>query len=146
MTELRSEDEQSLRATSHWKLLLGIAVFVAIFLLMKDAEHQQRVVAAVFGAAVAFWITEALPVAITAFVSTVALVALGGLPHDKAFGSRFSSRLRCGCSPESLNTPWAIHRKLRNNGRTEFRKPSLRSRVHRFFSFFLVEALRLDER
>lgn len=85
--ELKTEDEESLRATSHWKLLLGIAVFLAIFVLMRNAEYEQRIVAAVFGAAVTLWITEALPLAITALLSTVALVALGGLPHEKAFGA-----------------------------------------------------------
>ncbi len=81
------EEEGANTRTSHWRLVLAGAVFLAVFFLMRNAEHQQRVVAAVFAAAVTLWMTEALPLAATALLSTVALVALGGLPHKEAFGA-----------------------------------------------------------
>ncbi len=43
--------------------------------------------AATFAAAVVLWITEAIPLAMTALLSTVALVVTGALPTKDAFGS-----------------------------------------------------------
>lgn len=80
-------DEGSVARTSLSRLAIGLIVFLVVFTLLRNADYQQRIVASVFAAAVTLWITEALPLAITALLSTVALVAFGGLPHKEAFGA-----------------------------------------------------------
>lgn len=80
-------DESSLVAPSAWKALTGVAIFILVYLLTSSLDHKQRAVAATFAAAVFLWISEAIPLAITALLSTVALVVTGGLPSKDAFGA-----------------------------------------------------------
>lgn len=84
--EIVSEEESS-PTTSPWRVAIGVLVGLAVYLLAYGLEPKQRIVAGVFGAAVVLWIAEALPLAITAMLSTVALVATGALPTKQAFGS-----------------------------------------------------------
>lgn len=49
--------------------------------------HEQRVVASVFALTVLLWVSEALPLAVTALLSTTLLVVLGGLEGKSAFGA-----------------------------------------------------------
>lgn len=60
---------------------------MAVYLLAGGLEAAPRTVAAVFAAAVALWVTEALPLAITALLATVALVVSGALPARQAFSA-----------------------------------------------------------
>jgi sodium-dependent dicarboxylate transporter 2/3/5 len=66
---------------------VGIAVFILVYLLTSSLDHKQRAVAGIFAAAVVLWITEAIPLAMTAMLSTVALVATGALGTKEAFGA-----------------------------------------------------------
>lgn len=67
--------------------LLGVAAFAGVFLLMGSYDMRQRMVAATFAAAVVLWMTEAIPLAMTALLSTVCLVVTGALPSKDAFGA-----------------------------------------------------------
>ncbi len=69
------------------KLLWGVGAFGVVWLLTGGLTDQQQVVASVFAATVALWVTEALPLAVTALLSTTLLVLLGGLPGREAFGA-----------------------------------------------------------
>jgi solute carrier family 13 (sodium-dependent dicarboxylate transporter), member 2/3/5 len=70
-----------------WKAVAGIGVFVVVYLLTSSLDPKQRAVAATFAAAVVLWISEAIPLAMTALLSTVALVVTGALPTKDAFGA-----------------------------------------------------------
>jgi sodium-dependent dicarboxylate transporter 2/3/5 len=84
--ETRS-DEANLVPSSPWKALVGVAVFVFVYALTGGLDPRQRAVAATFSAAVFLWISEAIPLAMTAMLSTVALVATGALGAKEAFGA-----------------------------------------------------------
>ncbi len=60
---------------------------LGVYLLAGGLEQGPRTVAAVFAAAVVLWVTEALPLAITALLATVALVVTGALPARQAFAA-----------------------------------------------------------
>lgn len=81
------EDESNLVPPSTWKAVAGIGVFIAVYLLTGSLDPKQRAVAATFAAAVTLWISEAIPLAMTALLSTVALVVTGALPTKDAFGA-----------------------------------------------------------
>lgn len=68
-------------------LIAGCVAGAAVFLLMGSFDLRQRFVAATFAWAVILWMTEALPLAITALVSTVLLVVTGAIGQKEAFGS-----------------------------------------------------------
>lgn len=70
-----------------WKAIAGIAVFAIVYLLTSSLDPKQRAVAATFSAAIVLWISEAIPLAMTALLSTVALVVTGALPTKEAFGA-----------------------------------------------------------
>lgn len=55
--------------------------------LLRPYSLQQQMVGAVFAATVALWITETMPHAMTALISTSALVLLAGIDEKKAFGA-----------------------------------------------------------
>lgn len=61
--------------------------FGLAWLLLAGFGHEQRIVGAVFAATVALWITELLPHAVTALLSTAALVFLAGIDEKKALGA-----------------------------------------------------------
>jgi len=67
--------------------LLSIIVFLVVYFGAGSLDPRQRSVAATFAAAVVLWTTEAIPLAVTALVSTVALVITGGLASKDAFGA-----------------------------------------------------------
>ena len=67
--------------------VLSVIVFLAVYFGGASLDPRQRSVAATFAAAVVLWTTEAVPLAVTALVSTVALVVTGGLASKDAFGA-----------------------------------------------------------
>lgn len=81
------EEEERTPSSSPWRVALGLAIGLIVYLLVGGLEPNQRIVAGVFAAAVVLWISEALPLAMTAMLSTVALVATGALPTKQAFGA-----------------------------------------------------------
>ncbi|MBC8066196.1 MAG: anion permease, partial [Chlorobia bacterium] len=80
-------DESPPQPSNAWKSLIGVGVFILVYLLTSSLDHKQRAVAATFAAAVVLWITEAIPLAMTALLSTVALVVTGALKSKQAFGA-----------------------------------------------------------
>ncbi len=80
-------DDDNFVAPSPWKAFAGIAVFVLVYLATSSLDPKQRAVAATFAAAVVLWISEAIPLAVTALLSTVALVVTGAMSSKDAFGA-----------------------------------------------------------
>jgi len=64
-----------------------IAIAAATYFITPGLTGEQRIVAAVFAGAVAFWISEAIPIAMTALLATVALIVTGGLSAKDAFAA-----------------------------------------------------------
>jgi solute carrier family 13 (sodium-dependent dicarboxylate transporter), member 2/3/5 len=69
------------------KFALAAGVFAALWFLLAGLDPTQRTVGAVFGAAVTLWISEALPLAVTALISTVLLIILGAAEPRQAFSA-----------------------------------------------------------
>ncbi len=69
------------------KLGLAVAVFLLIMLLPFPLEPTQHYVAGIFGFAIVLWITEAIPVPVTALLSTVLLILFGVTSPQRAFSS-----------------------------------------------------------
>ncbi len=70
-----------------WQQILCLIVPLIVFLSMGNWPPEQRWVATTFAFAVTSWMTEALPLAITALVSTCLLVTTGALSTKDAFGA-----------------------------------------------------------
>ncbi len=69
------------------KLGAGLIVFFALLLFPLGLESSQRYVAGIFGFAVVLWVTEAIPVPVTALLSTVLLVLFGVASPQRVFSS-----------------------------------------------------------
>lgn len=69
------------------KALAPLVAFGLVAFLLRDFPSDQRLVGAIFAATICLWITEVLPFAITALLSTSALVILAGVDEKKAFGA-----------------------------------------------------------
>jgi sodium-dependent dicarboxylate transporter 2/3/5 len=67
-------------------MIASVAAAALVYLLLPSLDGRSRTVAAIFTAAVILWITEALPLAVTALLSTTVLVVTGSLPFKDAFG------------------------------------------------------------
>jgi len=80
-------DDDSTSSPSTTGFVAGVLVFIAVYLLTGSLDPRQRMVAATFAGAVVLWMTEALPLAMTAMLSTATLVATGALPTKDAFGA-----------------------------------------------------------
>jgi sodium-dependent dicarboxylate transporter 2/3/5 len=81
-------EETERPATGHAiRFGIGVAIAILVYALLGGFELRQRIVAAVFAGTVVLWITEALPLAVTALLSTTALVASGGMNSKDAFGA-----------------------------------------------------------
>lgn len=65
----------------------GLVAFAVVFLLLRDFEPNQRRIGAIFALTVVWWMTEALPLGVTALVSTALLVIVGGVEEKTAFGA-----------------------------------------------------------
>jgi sodium-dependent dicarboxylate transporter 2/3/5 len=68
---------------------VGIALVLSglVGSLLRGLEPEQALTGAVFTLAVALWVTEAVPIAVTALLSTVLLVVLGVVAPKAAFGA-----------------------------------------------------------
>lgn len=72
-----------------WRRRIGLALapcaFVAAWLATSDMPDAPHRLAAVLAAVIVLWVTEAVPMAITAFLGVAAAVALGVAPAREAF-------------------------------------------------------------
>jgi sodium-dependent dicarboxylate transporter 2/3/5 len=75
------------RRTTTVPLALSLVASVGVWSALSGLSHEQRFTGAVFALAVVLWITEALPIAVTALLSTVLLVIFGVSPAKTAFGA-----------------------------------------------------------
>lgn len=71
----------------HWLGLVGAVVFFLLLLLLLDISSPQRRLLAVIGLTFTCWITEALPLPVTALLAMVLCIVLGILPAKQAFAS-----------------------------------------------------------
>jgi sodium-dependent dicarboxylate transporter 2/3/5 len=69
------------------KIGVAFAVAAVVWWLLRGLPPQQASAGAVFALAVALWVTEAVPLAVTALLSTVLLIMLGAAAPEKAFGA-----------------------------------------------------------
>lgn len=69
------------------KLVIALVVFTLFWFLLMDLDPKQRAVGAVFAGAVVLWVSEALPLAVTALLSSVFLVLLGASTPEIVFSS-----------------------------------------------------------
>jgi sodium-dependent dicarboxylate transporter 2/3/5 len=69
------------------RLLIPLFVFAGVALALRGFGHQQAMVGAVFATTVALWIGQTLPLAMTALLSTAALVLLAGVKEKVAFSA-----------------------------------------------------------
>lgn len=79
--ETRTADRRAL-----WHAV-AVAAAVLAWWLLRNHEPAQRAVGAVFPFAVVLYVSEALPLAVTALLSVVLLVLLGGATPDSAFAA-----------------------------------------------------------
>lgn len=79
--ETRSGDRRAL-----W-YVASVAAAALSWWLMRDHDPAQRAVGAVFPFAVVLYVSEALPLAVTALLSVVLLILLGGATPDSAFAA-----------------------------------------------------------
>lgn len=70
-----------------WKVLSGPLASAFAYLLLPALPDNQRIVASVFAGAVVLWISEALPLAVTAMLSTLVLGLTGAVEPSKVFAS-----------------------------------------------------------
>ncbi len=79
--EARSHIAASLR------FLVPLAAFVIVYSLLGGLGHEKAIIGAIFAMTVALWITELLPLAVTALVSTSLLVLIGQIPEKDAYAA-----------------------------------------------------------
>lgn len=71
-----------------WLKFAGaLGAFAVVCWLLRGQEREQMFAGGVFALAVVLWVTEAVPIAVTALVSTLLLVLLGISKPDAAFGA-----------------------------------------------------------
>jgi sodium-dependent dicarboxylate transporter 2/3/5 len=69
------------------KIIVALAIAIALFVLLRGLPGNQAQVAAVFAFTVTLWATEALPLAVTAIMGTGLLVLVAGVDEKAAFKS-----------------------------------------------------------
>lgn len=74
-------------------LFLGPVAFVVMLLLPFDLSSEQRTLAAIMVFTIIYWLTEAIPIPVTAVVAMALCVLLGVAPVDDVFAAFGSSTL-----------------------------------------------------
>lgn len=76
-------------ALERWRqrsgLVLAPIAFLLVWLTQMDVTAEAHRLAAVLAAVVVLWVTEAIPMAVTAFLGVAAAVVLGVAPAQEAF-------------------------------------------------------------
>ncbi|MCW5939085.1 MAG: SLC13/DASS family transporter [Fimbriimonadaceae bacterium] len=67
--------------------LAGLVTGLIVWSALPALDGAQRTVAAIFASTVVLWVTDAMPLAMTALLSTTLLVVFGALPGKEAFGA-----------------------------------------------------------
>jgi len=66
---------------------LAVVLFLLVFFLCRDLEYPQQITASIFSAVIILWITEALPLAVTALLGATLLVLFGVSDEKKVFSA-----------------------------------------------------------
>lgn len=69
------------------RLLIPPVAALAVFFLLAPFTPEQRLIGTVFAFTVALWITETLPLAVTALVSSALLIVVAGLDEKTVFSA-----------------------------------------------------------
>jgi sodium-dependent dicarboxylate transporter 2/3/5 len=69
------------------RILLSVAASLVMAWLLRDLPPKQQAVGAVFAGTVALWLTQALPLAVTALLGVSCLVLFGGSSEKEAFAA-----------------------------------------------------------
>ena len=77
--------ETGLQRHQRWGLAFGIGVFVLLLLLPLNLPPPQHRLLAILALTFTFWITEALPLPVTALLAMLLCVMFGVLPAKQAF-------------------------------------------------------------
>lgn len=72
---------------SHWTWGIPPSVGLAAWFALGSVTQDQRIVGCIFAVTVSLWMLELLPYAMTALLSTAALVLVGGIEEKKAFAA-----------------------------------------------------------
>ncbi len=70
-----------------WINAVPLVAALVIWLALSGFDPVQRTVGAIFALTVGLWITEAVPLAVTALISSALLILLGGLKEKEVFAA-----------------------------------------------------------
>lgn len=90
---LSPAEERFEKARQTIGLFLGPIVFLALYLLPLPLPPEQKTLAAIFAFVIIFWLTEAIPIPVTAALSLAMCVAFGVASGDDVFGAFASSTI-----------------------------------------------------
>lgn len=68
-------------------IFIATAAFFAVFFLCRNLEYPQQITASIFSAVIVLWITEAIPLAVTALLGATLLVLFGVSDEKKVFSA-----------------------------------------------------------
>src|SRR5918996_4932523 len=71
-------------------LFLGPIIFLALYFIPLGLEPAQQALAAIFAFVIVYWLTEPIPIPVTAVVGLAVWVLFGVAPGEAVFGA-FSS-------------------------------------------------------
>ncbi|MGH2750662.1 MAG: SLC13 family permease [Actinomycetota bacterium] len=91
--KLSAAEERFERGRRTTGLFLGPVALLVMLLLPFDLEPAQQTLAAIFLFVVIFWITEAIPIPVTAVLGLCLCVALGVADGDTVFAAFSSSTI-----------------------------------------------------
>ena len=74
-------------------LFLGPIVFLALYLLPLSLPQYQQALAAVFSFVIIYWLTEPIPIPVTAVLALALSILFGVSPADDVFGAFSSSTI-----------------------------------------------------
>jgi sodium-dependent dicarboxylate transporter 2/3/5 len=79
------------QAGTNWRaairVLVPLTAFVLVYALLAGLGHEKAVVGAIFAMTVSLWITELVPLAVAALLSTSLLVLIGEMPEKDAYSA-----------------------------------------------------------
>ena len=90
---LSPAEERFERARQTVGLFLGPLVFLALYLLPLPLPQDQQALAAVFAFVIIYWLTEAIPIPVTAILALAMCVIFGVAAADDVFGAFASSTI-----------------------------------------------------
>ena len=84
---LSSAEERFERLRRTIGLFLGPIVFFALYLIPLSLEPEQQALAATFAFVIVYWLTEPIPIPVTAVLALAMCVLFGVASADSVFGA-----------------------------------------------------------